>query len=296
MMKETLFTGSGVALVTPFNEDLSINYDQLEKLIEFQLENKTDAIIACGTTSEASTMTEQEHLDVIKFIISKVNGRVPVIAGTGSNDTRFCVELSLDAKKAGADGILVVTPYYNKTSQKGLIEHFNYVANETKIPMVLYNVPSRTGLNILPETYLELSKNPYIVATKEANGNIAALAKTVALCGDSLSVYSGDDVQTIPVTSLGGKGVISVFANALPRQMHDIASLAYEGNYKEALKLSNKYNDLMEAFFIDVNPVPVKYAMNKMGLNCGGCRMPLTSMTAENESKLDGILKKHNLI
>lgn len=295
-MKEVLFTGSGVALVTPFHDDFSINYDELEHLVEYQIENGTDSILACGTTSEASAMTEKEHLEVIRFIVEKVNGRIPVMAGTGSNDTRTALTLSSAAKEAGADCVLLVTPYYNKTSQKGLVEHYNYIANNVKMPCILYNVPSRTALNILPETYLELSKNPYIIATKEANGNIASVAKTAALCGDELHIYSGDDAQTIPIVSLGGKGIISVFANALPRPIHDIASLAVAGDYKKALELNNEYLDLMEAFFFDVNPVPVKYAMNRMGLSCGPCRLPLTTMTDANNAKVDAVLKKHNLI
>lgn len=295
-MKEVLFTGSGVALITPFHEDFSINYSELERLVEYQIENGTDSIIACGTTSEASTMTEEEHLEVIRFIVEKVNGRIPVIAGTGSNDTKTALSLSLAAKDAGADCVLLVTPYYNKTSQKGLVEHYNYIANNVKMPCIVYNVPSRTALNILPETYLELSKNPYIIATKEANGNIASVAKTAALCGDELHIYSGDDVQTIPIVSLGGKGVISVFANALPRPIHDIAALAVAGDYKKARALNNEYLDLMEAFFYDVNPVPVKYAMNRMGFACGPCRLPLTTMSDKNNAKVDAVLEKHNLI
>lgn len=295
-MKEVLFTGSGVALITPFHEDFSINYSELEHLVEYQIENGTDSIIACGTTSEASTMTEEEHLEVIRFIVEKVNGRIPVIAGTGSNDTKTALSLSLAAKDAGADCVLLVTPYYNKTSQKGLVEHYNYIANNVKMPCIVYNVPSRTALNILPETYLELSKNPYVIATKEANGNIASVAKTAALCGDELHIYSGDDVQTIPIVSLGGKGVISVFANALPRPIHDIAALAVAGDYKKALALNNEYLDLMEGLFFDVNPVPVKYAMNRMGFACGPCRLPLTTMSDQNNAKLDAVLEKHNLI
>lgn len=295
-MKEVLFTGSGVALVTPFHDDFSINYDKLEQLVEYQIENGTDMILACGTTGESSTMTEQEHLSVIRFVIEKVKGRVPVMAGTGSNDTKTALSLSLEAKEAGADCVLLVTPYYNKTSQKGLIEHYNYIADNVKMPCVVYNVPARTGLNILPETYLELSRNPYIVATKEANGNIAAAVKTAALCGDELPIYSGDDSQTIPVVSIGGKGIISVMANALPRPMHDIAALAVKGDFKKSLAVNNEYFDLMEACSADVNPIPVKYIMNRMGLACGPCRMPLTSMTDENMAKVDAVLKKHGLI
>ena len=218
-MKQVIFTGAATALVTPFDKNGDISWGEIERLVEFQIEGGIDAIVACGTTGEAATMTTEDHIKVIQFIIDRAKGRVPVIAGTGSNDTQFCVELSLEAKEAGADGLLLVTPYYNKTSQKGLIESFNYVADSVKMPCILYNVPSRTGCNIQPATYKELSKNPYIVAVKEANGDIAATARTAALCGDELTIYSGEDNQTLPVMALGGKGVISVFSNALPSVM-----------------------------------------------------------------------------
>lgn len=295
-MKEILFKGSGVALVTPYDAQQNINYEELEKLVEFQIENNTDAIIACGTTGESSTMTEQEHIDVIQFIIDKVAGRIPVIAGTGSNDTRTAVELSVHAKKMGADGILLITPYYNKTSQKGLIEHYNYIVNEAKLPAIVYNVPSRTGVNILPETYLELSKNSYIVATKEANGDAAALAKTISLCGENLNVYSGEDNMTLPIIAMGGLGVISVFANALPKQMHDLATASLNGDFTAARKLSNQYLELMDGFFMDVNPIPIKDAMNRMGFACGPCRMPLTTMPSDKQQKMQALLKKYDLI
>lgn len=295
-MKDIIFEGSGVALITPFSPDMSIDYDKLGELVEFQIENGTNAIIACGTTSESATMTEQEHLDVLKFIIDRVDKRIPVIAGTGSNDTRCCVELSQEAKDLGADGILVVTPYYNKTSQRGLIEHYNYVANEVKMPLILYNVPSRTNLNITPQTYLELSKNPYIVATKEANGDIGALGETIALCGDNLAVYSGEDKNTLPIMAMGGKGCISVFANALPNEFQQLTSALLREDYNEARELANEWYDLFCDFFIDVNPVPVKYAMAKMGLSPDICRMPLVEMTNESKSRIDELLKKHNLI
>lgn len=295
-MKGILFAGSATALVTPFNADNSINFDVLDELVEDQIQKGTSAIVACGTTSESATMTGEEHLEVIKHIISRVDKRIPVIAGTGSNDTKFCVELSVEARDVGADGLLVVTPYYNKTSQKGLVEHFNYVANEVKMPIIAYNVPSRTGMNILPETYYEISKNPYIVATKEANGSVASIAKTISLCGDNLHVYSGEDDMTMPIMALGGKGVISVFSNALPYEMQQITTAMLDGNYDEARRIFLDYVPLMEAFFMDVNPVPVKYAMNKMGIKVGPCRMPLTTMTQDNEMKMDSILNKYGLI
>ena len=234
-MKQVIFTGAATALVTPFDKNGDISWGEIERLVEFQIEGGIDAIVACGTTGEAATMTTEDHIKVIQFIIDRAKGRVPVIAGTGSNDTQFCVELSLEAKEAGADGLLLVTPYYNKTSQKGLIESFNYVAGSVKMPCILYNVPSRTGCNIQPATYKELSKNPYIVAVKEANGDIAATARTAALCGDELTIYSGEDNQTLPVMALGGKGVISVFSNALPSVMHQLAAAMLKGDLESAV-------------------------------------------------------------
>ena len=296
-MKELLFSGAGTALVTPFDKCGNIAWEELEKLVEFQIENGIDAIIACGTTGEAATMTTEDHIKTIDFIIKKTNGRVPVIAGTGSNDTQFCVELSLEAKKCGADGLLLVTPYYNKTSQKGLIESFRHIADSVQMPCVLYNVPSRTGCNIQPATYYELSKNPYVVAVKEANGDTASVARTIALCGDDLAVYSGEDNQTLPVMALGGKGVISVFSNALPRTMHELATAMLQGDLLAAQKLNAEYIDLMDGFFMDVNPIPIKEAMFQMELiGTNRCRMPLTTMTEDGKAKLTALLKKHGLI
>lgn len=295
-MKKRIFTGSGVAIVTPMHADGSINYEELGRIIDFQIENHTDAIITCGTTGEAATMTTEEHCEVIRYTMKKVAGRVPVIAGTGSNDTAFGIELSKEAEAMGVDGLLLVTPYYNKTSQKGLVEHFTAIANAVKIPCIVYNVPSRTGCNILPATYAKLAKVENIVAVKEANGNIAAIAQTIALCGDELDVYSGEDSQTLPIMALGGIGVISVFANALPRQMHDLTAAMLAGDLVTARKIQNQYVDLMEGFFIDVNPIPIKTTMNKIGFNCGPCRLPLTTMTEESEAALDTLLHKHGLI
>ena len=292
-----IFEGAGVALITPFQENGAIDYNRLEELVEEQIAGGTDAIVACGTTGEAATMTTEEHTQVIKFIIEKAKGRVPVIAGTGSNDTAFCVELSQEAKNLGADGLLLVTPYYNKTSQKGLIESFNYVADSVKMPCILYNVPSRTGCNIQPATYQELSKNPYIVAVKEANGDISATARTAALCGDNLTIYSGEDNQTLPIMALGGKGVISVFSNALPGTMHNLAAAMLQGDLETARKIDFEYLDLMDGFFLDVNPIPIKEAMFQMGLiQSNFCRMPLTTMTDEGKAKLTAMLKKHSLV
>ncbi len=296
-MKDLLFTGVGTALATPFDKDGNILWDELEELVRFQVENGADAIIACGTTGEAATMTTEEHLKTIAFIIERAKGRVPVIAGTGSNDTRFCIELSLKAKALGADGLLLVTPYYNKTSQKGLIESFNYVADSVKMPCILYNVPSRTGCNILPGTYYELSRNPYIVAAKEANGDTAAAARTIALCGDDLTLYSGEDNQTLPILAMGGKGVISVFSNVLPQQLHDLATAVLDNDLDTARKLSYEYLDLMDGFFMDVNPIPVKEALFQLGrISTNFCRKPLTTMTDENRAKMRALLKKHELL
>lgn len=294
-MKKTIFQGSCVAIVTPFNENGSVNYNELEKLIEFQIENGTDAIVSCGTTGESATLSSEEHLEVIRFTIEKVNKRIPVIASTGSNDTAFSVYLSKEAEAFGADGLLLVTPYYNKTSQKGLIESFKFIADNVNIPCIVYNVPSRTGLNIKPSTYLELSKHPNIVGVKEANHDISSVAQTIALCGDELAIYSGEDSQTLPIMALGGKGVISVFANILPKEMHELASAMTNENLKTARELTNKYIELMDALFMDVNPIPVKEAMNMMGFDCGHCRLPLTDMTDDDKNKLAAVLKKYNL-
>lgn len=297
MKKDMIFTGAGTALVTPFTPAGEIAWEELEKLVEFQLEGGIDAIIACGTTGEAATMTAEEHLKVVDFIIKKVNGRVPVIAGTGSNDTAFCVELSQEAKQLGADGLLLVTPYYNKTSQKGLVESFDYIADTVKMPCILYNVPSRTGCNIQIETYCQLAKNPYVVAVKEASGNAALAARIVAQCGDSLTVYSGEDNMTLSLMALGGKGVISVFSNALPRQMHDLAAAMLKGDLDTARALNNQYLDLMDGFFLDVNPIPIKEALYQMGLiGSNFCRLPLTTMTEAGAAKLTALLKKHQLV
>ena len=296
-MKQVIFTGAATALVTPFDKNGDISWGEIERLVEFQIEGGIDAIVACGTTGEAATMTTEDHIKVIQFIIDRAKGRVPVIAGTGSNDTQFCVELSLEAKEAGADGLLLVTPYYNKTSQKGLIESFNYVADSVKMPCILYNVPSRTGCNIQPATYKELSKNPYIVAVKEANGDISATARTAALCGDELTIYSGEDNQTLPIMALGGKGVISVFSNALPGTMHQLADAMLKGDLETARKLNSQYLDLMDGFFMDVNPIPIKEALYQMGLiQSNFCRMPLTTMTDEGKAKLTALLQKHSLV
>lgn len=295
-MKTPIFTGSGVAIVTPMNTDGSVNYSSFDELIEFQIANGTDAIVACGTTGESATLSEKEHCEVLEHVSKRVNGRVPVIAGAGSNDTATAIALSKAAQSYGADAILSVTPYYNKTSQAGLIRHFMTIADSVDIPVILYNVPSRTGCNIKPETYAELSKHQNIVATKEANGDISSVSKTLSLCGDNLSVYSGNDDQTVPFMSLGALGVISVFANICPREMHDITGYCLANNFVEASKLNFKYIELMDMLFSDVNPIPIKTAMNLFGLDCGECRLPLVPMSYHGYHDLKDCLNKYDLI
>ncbi|MZK49540.1 4-hydroxy-tetrahydrodipicolinate synthase [Clostridium beijerinckii] len=294
-MKDIIFTGAAVAIVTPFTED-GINFSELKKLIDFNIENGTDAIVIAGTTGESSTMTDEEHREVIRFTVEYVNKRVPVIAGTGSNDTVYAVELSKYAESVGADALLLVTPYYNKTTQTGLIKHYNYIADRVNIPIILYNVPSRTGVNITPETYAELAKHPRIVATKEASGDLSAIAKIKALCKDELNIYSGNDDQIVPILSLGGKGVISVFSNIMPKESHEICSLYFEGKVEESCNLQTKYLDLINTLFIEVNPIPVKTALGIMGYNVGPLRMPLFPMEGKNLEKLREELAKNNLI
>ena len=296
MQKKLVFKGSGVAIVTPMHPDGSVNYAEFAKLIDFQIDQGTDAIIVCGTTGESATLSYEEHEDVVRYCVEHTAGRVPVVAGAGSNDTAAAIHLAKHAKAVGADSILVVTPYYNKTSQKVLIEHYNAVADATDLPIVLYNVPSRTSCNILPETYAELAKHPNIVAVKEANGNFSAMMKMRALCGDSLALYSGNDEQTVPIISMGGLGVISVAANVCPADMHKLSMLALEGNYQKAMEMNLSYMDLMDAMFVDVNPIPVKEALNLMGFSCGRCRLPLSTLSEANRALLADVMKKHGLI
>lgn len=295
-MKKTIFKGAGVAIVTPMNDDQTVNYDELGKLIEFQIENGTDAIITCGTTGESATLTAQEHHDVIEYTVKKVNKRIPVIAGTGSNNTEVALQRSLEAEKLGVDGLLIVTPYYNKTSQSGIIKHYYHIADQVNTPIIVYNVPSRTGVNIKPETYLELSKHKNICAIKEANGDISSVARTISLCKDNLDVYSGNDDQIVPVLSLGGVGVISVFSNICPKECHNLVKEYLNGNVAESQKMQIKYLELMNAMFCDVNPIPVKEALNMMGYNCGRCRMPLDTLSKSDSEKLKEILKRYSLI
>ena len=295
-MKKTIFTGAGVAIVTPMNPDESINFEELGRLIDHQIENGTDAIVICGTTGESSTMTDQEHVDCIAYAVERTAGRVPVIAGAGSNPTSYAVWMSQEAKKAGADALLHVTPYYNKTSQAGLIRHFYTIADATDLPVILYNVPSRTGVNIAPATYRELAKHPNIVAVKEACGNISQIAQTIQLCGDELDLYSGNDDQIVPLLSLGGKGVISVLSNVAPRQTHEICQLFFDGKVSESRQLQLQLLPLINALFSDVNPIPVKEAMNLLGWHCGECRLPLTTMQPQAREQLAQCLRQAGLI
>lgn len=295
-MKKTIFTGAGVAIATPMNADGSINFDELGRLIDFNIENGTDAIIICGTTGESACMTDQEHIDCIRFAVERTAHRIPVIAGTGSNHTDYAVNLSKEAERLGADALLCVTPYYNKASQQGLIKHFKAIAEAVTLPIILYNVPSRTGCNILPETAAELAKVDNIVAIKEASGNISQIAKVRQLCGDTLDIYSGNDDQIVPIMSLGGKGVISVLSNVVPKQTHDIAALCLENKWSEALDLAMKYLPLANVLFCDVNPIPVKEALNMMGFKAGECRLPLCSTSDANKAKIRAELEKFGLV
>lgn len=284
MAKTLPFTGAGVAIITPFDGNKT-NYDELGRIIEDQIAGGTDAIIICGTTGEASTMPDKEHLAAIEYTVKQVNGRIPVIAGTGSNETAHAIELSKKAEELGADGILSVTPYYNKASQKGLVAHFTAIANAISIPVILYNVPSRTGVSISIDALKELAKIENIVAIKEASGNISYTAKVAAEVPE-LYIYSGNDDMIVPILSLGGKGVISVLSNVMPKEAHDICALYFEGKVDESRDLQLKLLDLINKLFIEVNPIPVKTAMNMMGYNTGNLRLPLCDMDEKNKAIL----------
>ena len=288
------FTGSGVALVTPF-KDGKVNFDKLGELIEFHIENSTDALIICGTTGEAATMPDAEHLSVIEYAVKKAGGRIPIVAGTGSNDTAHGVNLSKHAEDLGADALLLVTPYYNKATQQGLIKHYTKMAEAVKVPIILYNVPSRTGVNILPETLLKLSEIPNIIGVKEASGNIGQVAKIAALCGDKMAIYSGDDNMTLPIMSLGGVGVISVIANILPKETHDLTQKFFDGDIEGSRELQLKMLSLMNAMFIEVNPIPVKTAMNILGFDLGELRLPMCEMDVGNLEKLKNAMREYGL-
>ena len=291
-----IFTGAAVALITPFKEDLSVDYEQLKKLIDFQIENKTDCIVICGTTGEASTLTHEEHLECIRVCCEHVAGRIPVVAGTGSNCTETAIYLSKEAEKYGADGLLLVTPYYNKATQKGLIKHFTDIANSVSLPIILYNVPSRTGTNILPETAVYLAKNvPNIVGIKEASGNISQVAKLMSLADGCIDLYSGNDDQIIPLLSLGGKGVISVTSNIIPEDTHNVVQKYFDGDIEGARDLQLKAIDLCGALFCEVNPIPVKKATELMGLSNGVMRMPLTEMEPQNAERLEKAMRDYGI-
>ena len=293
-----IFTGAGTAIVTPFKANGEVDYDTFAKNIEFQIENKIDAIIVCGTTGEASTLTHEEHLDVIRYCVKCVNGRVPVVAGTGSNCTETAIYLSQEAEKAGVDGLLVVTPYYNKATQKGLYEHFKMVADSVKVPVILYNIPGRTGgVNILPETVVRLcSEVENIVGVKDATGNISQVAKLMSIAGDKVDLYSGNDDQIVPLLSLGGKGVISVLSNVAPKETHDICEKFFEGDVNGSRKLQLDYLSLINTLFIEVNPIPVKKALELMGMMGGTLRRPLTEMEEDNAAKLEKEMKAVGLL
>ncbi len=295
-MKNTIFTGAAIAIITPMNADGSINYDVLGEMIDSQIENSTDAIVICGTTGEASTMTDAEHLECIRFAVERVNGRVPVIAGTGSNDTAYAVKLSKEAESVGVDALLLVTPYYNKTTQNGLIAHFTAIADAVNIPIVLYNITGRTGVNMEVATIKKLAEHRNIAAVKEASGNISYAAKLIAECGDMIDVYSGNDDMIVPLMSLGAKGVISVLSHVIPKETHMMTQYCLDNNFAEATKLQIEYLDLINNLFIEVNPIPVKEAVNMMGVNAGPCRLPLVEMTDEHKAALRASLEKHGLV
>lgn len=294
-MKKVLFRGCGTAIATPFTED-NINLTEFAKLVEYQINEGIDAIIICGTTGESSTMTLEEKKTLIKFSVELIDRRVPLIVGAGSNNTATSIEMSQYAESVGADGLLLVTPYYNKTTQEGLIHHYNSIANKTTLPIILYNVPSRTGLNILPETCLELSKTENIVAIKEASGNISQIAKIAALCGNNLSIYSGNDDQNIPILSLGGIGAISVLSNVAPRFTHNMIYDFLNGNIEKARFAQLQSLELIESLFCEVNPIPVKTALNMMGYNFGKPRLPLIDMSKSGKQHLKKSLENFNLL
>lgn len=292
-----IFKGAGVAIVTPMKADGAVDFEQFGKLIDFQIENGTDAIIVCGTTGEASTLTHEEHLETIKYCVEKVAGRVPVVAGTGSNCTETAVYLSTEAEKYGVDGLLLVSPYYNKATQNGLYAHFKAVADAVKVPILLYNVPSRTGCNILPETVVRLCKDTEnIVGVKEASGNISQIAHLAAIADGCVDIYSGNDDQIVPIMALGGIGVISVLSNVAPRQTHEICQKFLDGDVAGSRKMQLDALDLCSALFCEVNPIPVKKALNLMGMNVGPLRMPLTEMEEANAARLEKAMKTYGIL
>ena len=294
-MKNTLFTGAGTAIITPMNES-GVDYEAFGRLIDWQLAEGIDAIVACGTTGEASTLTDDEHKEAIRFAVERVGGRVPVIAGTGSNDTAYAIELTKYACEVGADAVLLVTPYYNKATQKGLIASFTAIADASTKPVFLYNVPSRTGCNLLPATVAKLAEHPRITAIKEACGNISQIAELAALCGDKIDIYSGNDDQILPILSLGGKGVISVLSNIMPRETSEMCHAFFRGDVEKSRKMQLDYLPLINALFCEVNPIPAKAACAAMGYGENYVRLPLTAMEEQNEEKLRALMREQNLI
>ena len=297
-MKKVIFKGAGVAIVTPFDKNGEVDYSEFARLIEFQIANDTDAIIVCGTTGEAATLSEAERAACVQFAVGQVAGRVPVIAGSGSNSTAHAVESTRLVKELGADAALVVTPYYNynKPAQEGLYRHYMTIADSCDIPLIVYNVPSRTGTNILPETYARLCRHPNINSVKEANGNMPAMIRTVALCGDNINIYSGEDPIIVPMLCMGALGVISVLSNVCPKQTHDMCRLWFEGKAKEAAALQTEYSALISALFCDVSPIPVKAALNMMGYNVGQCRLPLAEMSEQGLKQLTDAMRAIGLL
>ncbi len=295
-MKEPIFTGAAVAIITPMNEDGTVNYDEFARFIDWQIENGTDAVVICGTTGESSTLEVDEHMECIRWCINYVNGRCKVIAGTGSNSTASAIEMSKEACKDGADALLLVTPYYNKTSQRGLVAHYKAIHDATDKPLILYNVPSRTGVNILPETAAEIAKLPRVNGIKEASGNLEQIAKINELCGDELNIWSGNDDQIVDVLERGGKGVISVLSNVCPQETHDIVANYLNGDIEGSKALMDKYMKLAKNLFCDVNPIPVKEAVNMIGFKAGHCRLPLIDMTDENKALMKETLMEYGLI
>ena len=292
-----IFTGAGVALITPMNDDGSVNYEKLRELLEFHVANKTDAIIICGTTGEASTLSDEEHLECIRFACEVINKRIPVIAGTGSNCTQSAIELSKEAEKSGVDGLLLVTPYYNKATQNGLKAHYKAIATEVNVPIILYNVPSRTGTRLAPQTVVDLCHEvPNIVGVKDATGDISEVAELMSLAKGTVDVYSGNDDQIVPVLSLGGKGVISVLSNILPKETHDMVASYLDGDVVKSCEMQLKYFDLVKALFCEVNPIPVKKALNLMGMEVGSLRLPLTEMEDANAKRLEEEMRKAGVI
>ncbi|HIZ41307.1 MAG TPA: 4-hydroxy-tetrahydrodipicolinate synthase [Candidatus Gemmiger excrementigallinarum] len=295
-MKKPVFTGAAVAIITPMHADGSVNYEELGRIIEDQIAHQTDAIVICGTTGESPALDHEEHTECIRYTVKKVAGRVPVIAGTGSNDTRYAIQLSQQAQEDGADALLLVTPYYNKTSQAGLVAHYTAIANAVDLPCILYNVPSRTGCNLQPATLAELAKLPNINAVKEASGNISQVAEIAELCGENLNIYSGNDDQIVPLMALGGKGVISVLSNVAPQYTHDLCAKWLDGDTAGSLEMQLKALPLCKALFADVNPIPVKWAMNRLGWQAGACRLPLVEPSAAVQERLETAMRDFGLL